>query len=343
VAQGMMGRSTVSCDDGQTWVENHAWDLDDDPLVCSTQPVTCWTGTESYNVAGQCETFTPCIDAPDVAKGIAFGNGTFVATWGWGPAGVVRQSANGVDWVTTHAGEPFGGVAFGEGHFVLSSRSPFSSTDGSSWDAGETADFRTPDGGILWSVRRFAFADYQGGRFLAVSDGTMLVSSDDGNSWHSPSVPPQFGGAVSSYGDILYGNGILVIIDASGTANVSTDGADTWQPYQTGLTQILSRGIWTGSEFWIWANGFRLSSLDGKTWTQTALVGQTWIEGVVARSPLTGTLVAVQNEWDGYSQQALLRSADGVTWQTLPAGAFAPSHPLWAITFGYAQPTASCP
>jgi hypothetical protein len=343
VAQGMMGRTTVSCDDGQTWIANKAWDLDADPLVCgSSQQITCWMGTETYDVGGQCQTFTPCIDSPDVAKGVVFGNGTFVATWGWGPAGVVRQSTNGIDWVTTHSGEPFGGIAFGDGHFVLSSRSPFSSTDGSQWDAGQTANFQDPDGGILWSVRRFAYADEQGGRFVAVSDGVILISSDDGATWHSPSVPPQFGGAVSDYGDILSGNGRIVIIDDSGTANVSTDGADTWQAAQTGVTQILSRGIWTGTEFWIWAQNYRLSSSDGLHWTQTPLTGQTWIEGVVAQSPLTGTLVAVQNEWDGYSQQQLIRSSDGVAWTTLPAGAFAASHPLWAITFGYA-PSATCP
>jgi hypothetical protein len=346
VAQGMMGRTTISCDDGETWVANHSWDLDADPLVCgSTQMVTCWQGSETFDTTGQCQTFSPpCIDSPDVAKGVAFGNGTFVATWGWGPTGVVRQSSNGIDWTTTHAGDPFGGVVFGAGRFVLSSRSPFWSTDGANWTAGQTANFQQPDGGgILWSVRRFAYADYQGGRFIAVSDGVLLISSDGGETWHSPTVPPQFGGAVSDYGDVLYGNGLIVIIDSAGTVNVSSDGGDTWTTYQTGQTQILSRGIWTGTEFWIWANGYRLSSPDGKTWTQTPLTGESWIEGVVARSPLTGTLVAVQNEWNGYSQQVLLRSADGVNWDLLPASAFVASHPLWAITFGYAPPSAACP
>jgi hypothetical protein len=344
VAQGSMGRSTLSCDDGQTWVANRAWDIDGDPLVCgSTTPVICYQGTETFDIGGQCQAHQPCLDSLDVAKGVVFGNGTFVATWGWGPAGVVRQSTNGIDWTTTHSGEPFGGIAFGAGAFVVASRSPFASSDGATWTASQTADFHMPDGGIIWSVRRFAYGDDNGGKFLAVADGDVLISSDKGVSWQRPSVLPQFGGAVSDYGDILYGNGVWVIVDYSGTANYSTDHGDTWTAVQTGVTEVLSRGIWTGSEFWIWGSGYRLSSPDGAHWTKTPLTSQVRLEGVVARNPLTGTLVAVDNVWNGYGQLAMLRSADGLTWTSLPAGAFAPSHPIWAITFGYADPSSACP
>jgi hypothetical protein len=32
VAQGSLGRTTISCDDGKTWAANHSWDIDADPL-----------------------------------------------------------------------------------------------------------------------------------------------------------------------------------------------------------------------------------------------------------------------------------------------------------------------
>jgi hypothetical protein len=54
------------------------------------------------------------------------------------------------------------------------------------------------------------------------------------------------------------------------------------------------------------------------------------------------TLVAVNDVWLGYDAQVFLRSTDGLTWDTLPAGSFAPSHPIFFITHGFAEASDAC-
>lgn len=349
VAQGGVGRTTVSCDDGHTWIGDHAWDSDADPMMCSTQQsAVCYESTCSYKVGDECVQMSCCDHAPDVAKGVIWGGGQFVATWGWGQPGAVRRSKNGIDWTTTHPNDSFGGLAYGGGRFVLASRSPFWSTDGAAWTASDTADFQNADGSTMWSVRRFAYASYQGeGRFVAVASGDtdrdMLVSSDGGQSWWRPSViPDDCANEVSTYGGIVSGNDVIVIVDMQANACRSTDGGQTWSVAPTGLGQILSHGVWTGSEFWFWGDdGYRASSPDGATWTITPMTTPTRL-GPVARSD-AGTLVAVGNVWQGYDQQSFFRSTDGLAWEELEAPAFAPSHPIFYLSYGYGDASEVCP
>jgi hypothetical protein len=348
IAQGSAGRTTVSCDDGHTWVGDHSWDVDADPLMCGmAQSARCYENDCSYMIGGECTSMQCCDHSPDVAKGVIWGNGKFVATWGWGQPGAVRTSTNGIDWATTHGNDTFGGLAYGAGRFVVASRFPFWSEDGTSWTAGETADFTNSDGSDMWSVRRFAYSDYDGGRFIAVASGDtnrdMLVSSDGGVTWWRPSVlPDDCAGEVSTYGGIVSGNGVTVIVDMDGNACRSTDGGDTWSVVPTGLTQVLSHGVWTGSEFWFWGDdSTRISSPDGVTWTQTPMTTPRRL-GPVARSP-EGTLVAVGNVWEGYEDLSFYRSTDGLEWEELAAGTFVPSHSIFYMAFGYADPSDVCP
>src|SRR5262245_52167588 len=61
VAQGHVGRTTISCDDGRTWVGNRS---DDDSI-------RCFSGVD-------------CDHHPGAAHGVVFGHGWFFATFGWG-------------------------------------------------------------------------------------------------------------------------------------------------------------------------------------------------------------------------------------------------------------------
>src|SRR5690606_33849550 len=69
IAQGHLGRTTISCDDGRTWIHN-----------------------QSQDDAARCfENDLDCDHHPYAARGIAHGEGTFLLTWGWGaPGSVVR-------------------------------------------------------------------------------------------------------------------------------------------------------------------------------------------------------------------------------------------------------------
>jgi len=351
VAQGALGRTTISCDDGQTWVANHSWDLDADPLLCGMkQNAICYVSNCNYKVGNSCVSAMCCNDTPDVPKGIVFTGKEFVATWGWGALapGSMRRSVNGVDWTTTLSPEDtFGGIAYGAGRVVAAARDPYWSSDGTTWTPGQTANFLNPDGTPMWSVRQFAFADYAGGRFIAVASGDvsrdMLISSDGGDTWWRPSVLPNDCAQLDpEYGGILYGNGVIVAVDQAANACRSTDGGQTWSVKPTGLKQVLSRGVWTGSEFLFWGDdAFMIRSTDGATWTKTPMATQYRI-GPVARSA-SGTFVALSTVWDSYDKQTFMRSTDGLTWTILSNGAFVASHEIHHLAFGYALPSAVCP
>ena len=354
VAQGMVGRTTISCDDGHTWIADRSWDLEGDPHLCgATDPVVCFAegstcmqrwfdGTCSE---GPCD----CGHSPGFAKGVAYGGDLFVATWGWGWPGAIATSTNGIDWTTTLDNDTFGGLRFGGDRFVAASRTPQISLDGATWMPGAEADFQGTGGATLWSVRRFGFSDFDGGRFVAYASGDgidVLVSSDGGMSWWRPSSLPAdcLGEGPGAYGDILGGNGITLMVDGDGHACRSIDGGDTWESHAIPSNpdhRIASSGIWTGDEFWFWGWGNRYSSSDGIEWTTTPITSDADI-GPVARSP-EGTLVAVNNVWLGYADQRFLRSEDGLVWETLPTDAYTASHPIFFVEHGRAAPSELCP
>jgi hypothetical protein len=107
---------------------------------------------------------------------------------------------------------------------------------------------------------------------------------------------------------------------------------------------LVATPVFTGTEFWAWTHydHVLLTSEDAETWSSTPMETQTTL-GAVARSPETGTLVAVDSPWSGYDNLRFLRSTDGLTWDTLPDGAFAPGHPIFHIEFGRAERSAACP
>ncbi|MFO0634654.1 MAG: hypothetical protein U0168_17565 [Nannocystaceae bacterium] len=353
VAQGMVGRSTISCDDGLTWVGDRSWDLEGDVHLCgSTTPVDCSAndGATCSQVwyDGSCSMDAcDCGHSPGFSKGVAYGNGVFVATWGWGWPGAVSWSTNGIDWTVGLDNDSFGGLRFDGNRFVVASRTPQVSSDGATWMPTTEADFEGTEG-VIWSVRRFGWGSYGGeGRFVAYASGNssadVLVSSDAGDTWWRPSSFPAdcVGEGPGAYGDIIGGNDVLLMADGDGHACRSVDGGQSWESHIITDSRIASSGIWTGEEFWFWGWGNRYRSSDGITWTTEAIASDEDV-GPVARSP-EGTLVAVNNVWLGYDEQRFLRSTDGMSWDVLPSGAFTPGHPIFFITHGYAEPSELCP
>jgi hypothetical protein len=320
VAEGHMGRTTISCDGGHTWVANRS---DDDALVCWPPP----------------DQIPDCDHNASAGRGIGFGPNGFVATFGWGDPGSLRLSTDGVAWAEVQQGETFGGVAYGSGVYLAAGYTPWRSPDGSSWTALGPA-------GISQPVRRFGFVAHDGGRFLLVAEGggqvELAVSADGGGSWTFPSWPAGCGQSIQTEGGIAYGNGVAVVLGGNGLACASSDGGDSWTSTPV-AGQIDSHLVWNGAEFFAWASGTAYHSSDGTSWTSTPITPASIDIGPAAAAD-DGTIVAVRGGWQvWYDEQEFYRSDDGLAWEVLDPSAFVGSHPIRAITFGHGAPSAECP
>jgi hypothetical protein len=317
VAQGHVGRTTISCDGGKTWVANRS---DDDAARCF-------------------ENGFDCDHTPGAANGVTWGDGWFYATFGWGQPGSVRRSHDGVTWDKVVNDTTFGGMAFGNGKVLAGSRKPRLSADaGATWT--ELAEVPLD----IWNVREVAFAPFDTGRFVLVgNDGEtrrIAISSDDGQSWKLPTVPADCDVSFYRAGGIAYGNGVLLVTDGGVHVCRSVDGGATWKTGDLGGA-IESQLLWTGKEFMGWGGGSVRRSADGVSWTSQPISPNLNI-GPTAVSD-DGAFVAVRGGWSTwYDAQKLYRSDDGVTWQELSAGSFVGSHPITAMTFGWALPSAAC-
>lgn len=318
VAQGHMGRLMVSCDDGQSFVANQS----------ANDNVQCWGENNMPD----------CDHSEWAGRGLAFGNGAFVATFGWGYPGVVRRSVDGATWQDTWSEPPtFADIAFGNGKFVANSSPTSISTDGTTWENGGDLNL------MVGNVRAIEFVPHDRGLFVITGEsGTDrdIVVSDDGIEWRHPTTrPPECGSYVLN---IAYGNGTIAIFSGNGTSCTSTDGGDSWtlNPVAEYLT---SPGVWTGTEFFVYGASTLYKSSDGQSWTSQPITPSDIRIGTVARSD-QGTFVAHEDSWLGwYDDQELYRSENGVDWERLAPGSFAPSHPINFIQFGYAEPSSVCP
>lgn len=308
VAQGYVGRTTISCDDGRSWIANESMD---DALRCGS---------------------VDCDHHPGRAMGVVHDEGGFVAAWGWGASGSVERSADGRAWETTMSGPTFGGVAAGIGRVLLGSRAPRVSSDaGATWTSAGTPSLEA------WNVRRAGFVGSEGGRFLLVAEDAresdLAISDGTGAWWGASSFPNECGQAIQNDGGIAAIGDTMVIVGGDGVACRSTDGGTTWRSTSIGTT-ITSRVVQTPTALWVWGGGRLFSSTDGERWTATPTVPASVVIGAVARGP-SGTLVAVNGGWDQwYERQRFYRSEDGVRWTELEAGRYARSHPIHAITYG---------
>jgi len=342
IAQGMVGRTIVSCDDGMTWVGNRS---DDDAYPCFS------------------DADHDCDHHPGAGRGITYGNGYFVTTFGWGKPGSIRRSRNGSDWENTLEGKTFAGVVFGNGIFLAGERpAQGSSDDGKTWTPGGDPD------SAVWNVRRTGFAAHDTGRFfLAFESGGVRdinVSSDSGATWKRPTtLPAECAGDMQWSGGFAHGNGTTLVLGGTGVACTSKDGGDTWAAANIGGT-VDSRLVWDGSMFVTWGrandgNGgtypARFTSSDGSSWMATAIMVRSKNPdgtmqtkpgpdlGAVARSD-SGTYVAVNGGWQQwYDKQRFYRSEDGITWDTLDAANYVGSHPIQFIAFGMGERGGACP
>lgn len=317
VLQGHAGRTAISCDGGQSWIAERS---DDPQGICFVDGYDC----DHSDLSG---------------KGITFGNGYFMATFGWGKPGSIRRSPDGITWTKVHEGATFGGMAFGNGVFVAGSRSSYySEDDGATWQ--KSGDITT----TLWNVRTVGFVPVGAGLFVLVfgdGDNTDIqLSADNGKTWQQAMTIPAGCGS-SPRGNVIAGNGTMLIVSGNGNACTSTNQGKDWSLSAIG-GNIESSVVWTGSKFMAWGNGKAYSSPDGVTWsvqdtTPRILPGPTSIAE-------DGTIVAVRGGWQQwYEKQEFYHSADGVTWTSIDKANFTGSHPGRDMTYGRIAPNATCP
>ncbi len=350
VAQGFLGRTVMSCDDGKTWINNRSWMSDGDSLVCGMkQTVRCGqSACYTLDRNGSCVQEQPCSCSHSTGdpRGVVFGKDSFVATFGWGAPGKVIRSTNGKNWekVLDLPLSDTGGIAFGDGKFILASREPVASPDGANWEKAAAADFRAPDGTAMWSVRHFIFFPYLNGRFIATADLDILLSANAGGGWFRPdnlsSECGNFQNVVG--GGPVYGNGILLTVGPPGFVCRSTDGGLSWTKGIIGAPYIYSGVVFHKGQFLAWSSWddtdggyFRYSSVDGLQWTRTKMATETGIGKVVETAG--GSLVATNGFWNQYEGQNFIRSTDGgITWsQGTQSSAMDDRHSIIHMSVGY--------
>lgn len=313
VAIGHVNRSIVSCDDGRTGVGNRS---DNDDIRCFT----------SAPDGGKAPTATT-----SMARVVALRSrrrAGFVGNWGWGDPGVIRRSADGVNWSVVDQGANFASMAVGpDGTLFAASRSgKVSRDDGRTWTSAGTANLMAA-GQPVWNVRRGGAGGTGQGVYVVVADSNTAMVSSDLMTWRAPRTYPSVCGAnIQWEGGVASGNGVLVILGGDGVACRSTDNGVTWTVHQTGGT-VDSRLLWgMGSEFMTWgsvSNQRRvLRSPDGMTWTTTATSLRRNGAPVAGNGPRAVPRAArVARSWPsmvagkpGNTSVCSHRSADGVTW-----------------------------
>lgn len=233
---------------------------------------------------------------------ITFGDGRFVAV---GSAGTVLTSTDGFVWngQSGAEGTDLTGVTYGNGAFVAVGRSGiFRSPDGSSWTRA------------LDSVNLDAVT-YGNNMFMAVGRGVIL-SSPNGIDWDRQPRESFFPF------NIGYGNGVFVIVGASGMIMSSEDGSE-WRispPDNSSTAPVLNDVLFFGGSFFIVgiarneARGVILTSEDGVTWTSRITSSASPLMGAAAGN---GRAVIVGGGLWGATElpNVVVTSPDGVVWR----------------------------
>jgi hypothetical protein len=240
-------------------------------------------------------------------KGVAYGNGTFVAV---GDYGTVVTSPDGATWTERNSGTNsyFYAIAYGNSTFVA---------------VGDYGTVVTSLDGITWTERVPATSSYNthngvtygNGTFVAVDDLGSVVTSLDGITW-TERVP-----ATSFLNGVTYGKGTFVAVGRDGSNGIiftSSDGA-AWTAISGTFLQLNAVAYGNGTFVAVGDHGTILISSDGETWIErTPYSGTT--DDLHAIAYGNGTFVVLTNSdttlisSDGYTWKAKTFTLKGCTW-----------------------------
>jgi len=302
VAIGPGLRTTISCDDGRSWVENRLEKETDNDF-----------SHDETNI-----------------HGAVFTNGRFYYPAGWGQTTTrVFASENGITWQRLYQGG------------AHQSNSMVATGDVLLFGEG-SAIRRSDDGGQNWTPitlpdkiahMRLAYGDVMGGRFVAGGrDGRHVFSGDRGRTWRKAQ------GQGGHYP--VFGGGVFVSFQRIGGNLVrSVDGGATWQRVSCcGNPSYIAQVFWNGERFLLYRNDSVWGSADGEAWTKLGALKIGDLE-VMARNPHSGNYVAARPgrpvrfynsrdgiNWSPVPDGSFDRRGDEIKY----------------ITFGYGLPSANC-
>ena len=336
VVQGHLGYTTISCDEGRTWIEQQSAL----PLYRGNLPqdLRCF---EDYQYEEDEQSHTESLDCDHKAfpgRGLVFGNEQIFATFGWGEPRAIRSSTDGAVWNTVLDGTTFGALAYVQETLIAGARMSRRSTDGGlNWSEAQ-------DSGLMgWNVRRVGQSSDHGGRIILVGEaGDATISSDGGKSWFQPaSFPTDCGSGIQNDGGIESGNGVWLVLGGNGIGCRSTDGGQTWTTSGSVGESISSHLVFDGSHFVVWSGDKAFKSTDGISWESESLQPQGLNLGVIAASP-SGKFIGVTGGWKTwYEKQHFYFSDDGVNWTE--SENYVGSHPARDAAYGVLKRSEVCP
>lgn len=322
VSSGHM-RSTMYTCDGLSWRGYRSADNN----------LRCWQPSSSnYD----------CDHSPYRSLGIAYGNGGFMATYGWGYPGSVELTSNGTSWTQVHTGSAWAGVAYGNSTYVLNEWNPLYSTNaGTNWTQGSQINFQANN------PRRISFANVGPGVFITQSqsgNSDLLISTNNGQSFTHPTTRPSSSCIV---GTVAHNASAILLLSNSALCR-STDNGQTWQT--VGSKPDGDILIHDGPEFKAYSQGKVQRSTNGTTWTTTTLQlngsNNTSLSFAhVSYHAGMNKYVAIYQGWDRYYEHTRYYHSDnGINWIEINRNSgLVPltPHPVAQIAPGY-LPASAC-
>lgn len=252
------GQTARSCDGGQTWTDFHEFGIQDDH--------------SDYAAFG----------------GLTYGNGAFVAATGWGAAGRILRSTDGITWedlpddafVTPEGVERPGngasGVEFvGDGFVLFAGAYLWRSEDGSQWTA-ESSETLAYSG----HFREVEYLPEPGLLLIATEEydaqglWTIQVSADGGESWQSGTgATAACVGYVQHVGGFAASDGRLLLGGGAGPTCVSGDGGLTWEEAGDVGSEIADVASYDGGFIVLVQSGDVFASADGESWAPLGNAG----------------------------------------------------------------------
>lgn len=255
-----------------------------------------------------------------VWNNIAYTNGVFAISSGWGAPGTIIATDDGKNWKHLTAGKTNmsrkGGKPYDmkttmqflgvDGSFIM----PLAATPdfGKTWTVKSPYGWKDKSGNKLKIDIGHASMAYGDGRVLVIGDkGPGIYSDDLGKTWEHISAKVVPWAERGSKG-ILYHNGAFLLLRSGDHILRSTDKGLTWKSHKLGVERPGSRSFGlsvVGDEVWV-TGKTSMKSKDGMNWEKLSAKD---LSGQVAISE-QGTLINVSRK-----RLSILRSTDGgKTW-----------------------------